>query len=149
MAKNTSNSKFRKVNVDAYDENSFREEDQTEVVAGGPDEGEVMGYLNQGKNGDALHAVLKCPPIGSKNKEAKERALMLVMRVLTAFKTSEIEKHVKALDRESVDILMKYIYKGFELSTDNNSAALLVWHEQAVSAGGLGSIVRVLTDRKG
>ncbi|XP_077868661.1 actin-related protein 2/3 complex subunit 5-C-like [Saccoglossus kowalevskii] len=147
MAKNTGSSKFRKVDVDEYDENKY-EDDQTGEVAGGPDEGEVMSYLNQGKNSDALHAVLRDAPIGSKNQAVKDKAMMLVLRVLTAFKTSEIEKSVKTLDNQTVDILMKYIYKGFELATDNSNAALLTWHEKAVAAGGLGSIVRVLTDRK-
>jgi actin related protein 2/3 complex subunit 5 len=43
---------------------------------------------------------------------------------------------------------MKYIYRGFSEPTDNSGAILLTWHEKAYAIGGLGSIVRVLTDRK-
>ncbi|XP_077986685.1 actin-related protein 2/3 complex subunit 5-C-like [Glandiceps talaboti] len=148
MAKSSRSTQFRCVNVDDFDENRFREDEQTDDVAAGPDEAEVTGYLNQKKNIDALHAVLRNPPVGSKNHASKDKAFQLVLRVLSAFKSSEMENGVKQLDKDTLDILMKYLYKGFECPTDNSSAILLTWHEKAVSSGGLGSIVRVLTDRK-
>ncbi|XP_072016005.1 actin-related protein 2/3 complex subunit 5-like [Amphiura filiformis] len=147
MSKNTGASRFRKVNVDEYDENNFQDE-QEEVVVAGPDEKEVNDLLSIGKHADALNAVLKNPPLGSKNQAVKDKALKLVLRVLTSFKPSEIEKSVDALDKDAIDVLMKYIYKGFAVPSDNSSAILLSWHEKAYASGGLGSIVRVLTDRK-
>ncbi|XP_045908023.1 actin-related protein 2/3 complex subunit 5-like protein [Micropterus dolomieu] len=78
----------------------------------------------------------------------QERAELLVVRVLSGFKSSDIEKAVGSLDRAGVDLLMKYIYRGFEKPSDNSSAVLLQWHEKALAVGGLGSIVRVLTARK-
>jgi len=148
MAKSTRSTKFRKVNVDDFDENRFRDDEQTDDVVTGPDEAEVNQYLLQKKNTDALHAVLRNPPIGSKNQATKDKAFALVLRVLSSFKSSEVENAVKKLDKETIDILMKYLYKGFLTPTEKSSAILLTWHEKAVSCGGLGSIVRVLTDRK-
>uniref|UniRef100_A0A3B4GTS3 Actin-related protein 2/3 complex subunit 5 n=1 Tax=Pundamilia nyererei TaxID=303518 RepID=A0A3B4GTS3_9CICH len=141
MSKNTVSDRFRKVDVDEYDENKFVDEEEGGENQGGPDEAE--GNLN-----GALSAVLKNPPINTKNQNAKERAEQLVVKVLSSFKSSDIEKAVGSLDKAGVDLLMKYIYRGFEKPSDNSSAVLLQWHEKALAVGGVGSIVRVLTARK-
>ena len=60
----------------------------------------------------------------------QDRAEGLVLKVLTAFKSSDIEKGVQSLDKNGVDLLMKYIYKGFERPSENSSAVLLQWHEK-------------------
>ena len=60
----------------------------------------------------------------------QDKAFNLVMRVLTAFKTTDVEKVVNSLDNDTIDILMKYIYKGFSSPTENSSAILLTWHEK-------------------
>ncbi|MEQ2310906.1 Actin- protein 2/3 complex subunit 5-C [Ameca splendens] len=130
MSKNTVSDRFRKVDVDEYDENKFVDEE---------DGGNITG---------ALHAVLKNPPINTKNQNAKDRAELLVVKVLSSFKSSDIEKAVGSLDKAGVDLLMKYIYRGFEKPSDNSSAVLLQWHEKALAVGGVGAIVRVLTARK-
>ena len=49
---------------------------------------------------------------------------------MTSFKTNEIDSAVKSLDSKALDMLMKYIYKGFEFPTDGSSASLLTWHEK-------------------
>ncbi|KAJ8260981.1 hypothetical protein COCON_G00167040 [Conger conger] len=96
----------------------------------------------------AFHMALRNPPIHAKNPAVKERAQATVLRVLTSFRGGEIEPAVRSLDRNGVDLLMKYIYRGFEKPSENSSAILLQWHEKAFAVGGLGSIVRVLTARK-
>ncbi|KAK3565519.1 hypothetical protein QTP86_011899 [Hemibagrus guttatus] len=68
---------------------------------------------------------------------AEERAQAVVLRVLTSFKSSDIEPAVKSLDKNGVDLLMKYIYRGFEKPSDNSSAILLQWHEKVVRRSSL------------
>ncbi|CAO2597624.1 Actin-related protein 2/3 complex subunit 5-like protein [Lemmus lemmus] len=131
MARNTLSSRFRRVDIDEFDENKFVDEQEEAAAAGepGPDPGEVDGLLRQ-------------------YPSRRDRAQGVVLKVLTNFKSSEIEQAVQSLDRNGIDLLMKYIYKGFEKPTENSSAVLLQWHEKALAVGGLGSIIRVLTARK-
>jgi hypothetical protein len=85
--------------------------------------------------------------------------------VLAAHKTADIEGAIAKLDRENVDLLLKfvlyfqlllhlrlshsrYVYKGFERPNDNSCSVLLAWHERLTATGGRGSIVRVFTDTK-
>ncbi|CAL8306678.1 unnamed protein product [Lota lota] len=150
MSKNTVSDRFRRVDVDEYDENKFVDEEDGGENQLGPDEAELSSLtgFSTGNLMEALQAVLKNPPINTKNQNVKERAEGLVLKVLSSFKSSDIEKGVQSLDKNGVDLLMKYIYKGFEKPSENSSAVLLQWHEKALSAGGVGCIVRVLTARK-
>ena len=91
-----------------------------------------------------------------------------MINVLRSFpNSSDIENAVKSLDMDLVDVLMKYLYKGFE-KEPRYSNVFLNWHDkvklsyfqlihfifyplnnsQAFAVGGNGSIVRVLSDRK-
>lgn len=60
----------------------------------------------------------------------KDAAFNLVLRVILSIKTSEIEKTIAQLDRDQIDMLMKYVYKGFENPSEGRSAHLLAWHEK-------------------
>lgn len=128
----------------------------------------------KGKNVDALISVLRAAPLGCKNQQVKvtdktnfwqakelklnvpffpffflqDNALNLTLKVLLSIKSNQIEDAVGKLDRELVDVLMKYIYRGFEIPSEGSSGHLLLWHEKAYNVGGVGSIVRVLSDSK-
>ncbi|XP_068771510.1 actin-related protein 2/3 complex subunit 5-like protein isoform X1 [Struthio camelus] len=173
MARSTLSSRFRRLDIDAYDENRFVEEpEEAAAAAAEPDAGpefvyKIVGWVGvsyDGANnrparvldllcctGDTLrafHTAIRNSPVNTKNQAMKEQAQGTMLKVLTSFKSSEIEQAVNSLDRNGIDLLMKYIYKGFEKPTENSSAILLQWHEKALAVGGLGSIVRVLTARK-
>lgn len=148
MAKASLSTQFRKVDVDELDENQFQDEQGEDSAESGPNESEVNNLILQKNNKEALKAALRCPPLASKNQATKDKAFNLVMRVLQAFKTNEIDGGIKMLEKNEIDTLMKYIYRGFGQPSETASACLLAWHEKAVAAGGIGSIVRVLTDRK-
>ncbi|XP_062515547.1 actin-related protein 2/3 complex subunit 5-like [Corticium candelabrum] len=153
MSKASSSTKFRRVDVDELDEENYR--DETDAPEGGDEgasiekrESEVEGHLKMKNNKEALQAVMHDPPVASRDQKVKDRFFALVMRVLSGFKTSEIDIAAKGLTLDQIDILMKYIYRGFAEPSEKGSALLLQWHEKALAIGGLGCIVRVLTDRK-
>ncbi|XP_075991554.1 actin-related protein 2/3 complex, subunit 5 [Anticarsia gemmatalis] len=147
MAKNTSSSAFRKIDIDQYNEDNFKEDEAEQSIPTGPDEGEVCALLNQGRYIEALRVVLNNAPLGSSNQQIKDNALGLTLKVLLAIKSTQIGEAVGNLSTDEIDILMKYIYRGFECPSEGSSGHLLLWHEKAFSIGGSGSIVRVLSDR--
>ncbi|KPI93839.1 Actin-related protein 2/3 complex subunit 5-like protein [Papilio xuthus] len=96
---------------------------------------------------EALKLVLGNAPVGSTNQQVKDNALAITLKVLLAIKSAQIEEAVGNLSLDDIDILMKYIYRGFEYPSEGSSGHLLLWHEKAFNVGGSGSIVRVLSDR--
>ncbi|XP_030753809.1 actin-related protein 2/3 complex subunit 5-C [Sitophilus oryzae] len=148
MAKNTSSSAFRKIDVDQYCEDNYNEEEIEQTGPQGPDENEVKNLIQKGKLLDALRIVLVNAPLGSKNQQIKENALNLTLRVLLSVKPSQIEEAVNSLDSDLLDVLMKYVYKGFENPSEGSSGHLLVWHEKVYNVGGVGCIIRVLSDTR-
>lgn len=65
-----------------------------------------------------------------------------------SIKSNQIDEVLAQMDRDMIDILMKYIYRGFEIPIKDSSSHLLTWHEKVYGINGIGSIVRVLTDSK-
>ncbi|VDN59321.1 unnamed protein product [Dracunculus medinensis] len=148
MAKNMSNTDYRKLDVDAFDPERYHDLDDGEESAG-PDERLVSQLLQTSKLNEALKAALMNPPLKTKNQIVKNRATALVTRVLTSFKTADMESTVQNLTNDEVDLLMKYVYKAMDILADNSTCQyLLAWHAQLLARGGYGSIVRVLCDRQ-
>ncbi|CAK8674700.1 unnamed protein product [Clavelina lepadiformis] len=131
-----------------YDEEKFKD-DQIEQDGGGPDEQEVSQLLLSGKNSPALKASLQNPPYRSKDASVKDSSTLLVIRVLSSIKSNEISNALNTLSADELDALMKYIYKGFSMGLDGQQCGyLLTWHEKVAAKGGMGCIIRVLSDRK-
>ena len=209
MAKNTLSNAFRKIDVDQFNEDNFKDDDVPNETSsfGKVNESEIAGLLSKGNASEALGKspkkcfhnyllflstlclvagiLLSSAPIGSKDQKDKvsnstsrvylkfassqieminsfcinflyslsyklfqDAAFALVLRVLMSVKQNQVESIVKQLDNDQHDLLMKYVYRGFETPTDNSSAHLLFWHEKLFDQGDLGTIVRVMTDRK-
>ncbi|XP_053959692.1 actin-related protein 2/3 complex subunit 5 [Anastrepha obliqua] len=148
MAKNTSSSAFRKIDVDQYNEDNFKEDEADAISATvGPDENEITTLLTQGKSVEALVNALQNAPLRCKHQQVKDNALNITLRVLLSIKSSQMDQAVEALEQNDlIDILMKYIYRGFEIPSEGSSGHLLQWHEKAFAKGGVGCIVRVLSD---
>eukprot|EP00035_Acanthoeca_spectabilis_P020192 m.431588 g.431588 ORF g.431588 m.431588 type:complete len:154 (+) comp17323_c0_seq1:284-745(+) len=151
MSKNTSSDAFRQLRVELFDGEEIYEDDKS---SSGADEAAVAAketkcreLMNQSSSPDALKIALADPPLGG-NSGLKDRAFKVVMDVLNGIKNAEIKSTVATLSPEEKDVLMKYVYRGMAAAEDGLSASLLLWHGAIVAESGLGSIVRVLADRK-
>lgn len=138
---------FRTVDVDLYNEDNYKEE-ADEAISDSVDTDQVNSLLGSNKNVDALKTFLSGSPDAAKDPAVKKNYLDLAVRILMAIKQSEMEKAVAGLEDDTRDVLMKFIYRGFEMPMEGSSAQLLVWHEKLFSATGVGSVVRVLTDKR-
>lgn len=149
MAKNVEDTNYRKLDVDAYDPEKFEDTEELETAGEGPDEKQVNQYIQSAKLQEALKASLVNPPLKTKNQMVKDRATALVTRVLTSFKTADIEHAVKSLSDEEVDLLMKYVYKAMDIQAESATCPyLLSWHAQLMARGGPGCIIRTFCDRR-
>merc|ERR1712215_278213 len=148
MAKSSTERAFRTVDVDLYNEDNYKEELDTEIDTGTIDNNQINSLLNANKNVEALKVFLAGSPLTRKDPDAKVASLYLAVRILMSIKVSQIEQAVSELDIDSMDVLMKFIYKAFEVPRDGSSGRLLIWHEKIFDVTGVGSVVRVLTDKK-
>ncbi|XP_004347830.1 hypothetical protein CAOG_04005 [Capsaspora owczarzaki ATCC 30864] len=155
MSKNTSSTAYRKVNVDAYDEDNYEDESQAVDNAAQVNarDAEVKKLLTGGNTEGALKAALADPPLDAKDQSLKDKSVASVLSVLTATKTADIAKIVGNLNPEQIDVLMKYVYRGMNVdgkskNDENQSGILLAWHAAVFAVGGHGSIIRVITDRR-
>ena len=152
MARNTNSNVFRTLDVDLYSEDIYKEDKDSELAEQNPlldaNDAVVESLLASGKNCEALSHVLSNNSLTIKDPRARDVNLAVTLKVLLSFKTSQIEAAVAGLDNENRDLLMKIIYRGFEIPFEGSSAQLLVWHEKVYAVAGVGSIVRVMTDKK-
>lgn len=110
--------------MDEYDEKKFPDEEDRGNGQAKPNQGEVDSFLQQRKMTASSQAALKPTPhhhINTKSQLVKDPAGSIVLKVLLSFKANDIEKAVQPLDKNGMDLLMKYNYRGFESPPDNSS----------------------------
>ncbi|KIJ13705.1 hypothetical protein PAXINDRAFT_170218 [Paxillus involutus ATCC 200175] len=150
---------FRKIDVDAYDEDVLHESELYEPDPRDPaqvlsdtkqQQVAVRSSLNKGDITGALNIALDSPPYGPGVEEAKNLALQTVVSVLNSTKATDIPNVLRSLAQNEQDTLMKYIYKGMGMPGwgDVSGSVLLGWHEKLTEVAGTGCIVRVMTDRR-
>lgn len=88
------------------------------------------------------------PAVGREDQRSKDKYIQLVMEIMASVRSSDIGNVVRSLSVDQVDLIMKYIYRAMATPSAFSSVPLLAWHEKVYEIGGVGSIVRVLTDRK-
>ncbi|KAH9990862.1 arp2/3 complex subunit [Russula vinacea] len=153
------NVNFRKIDVDAYDEDVLLETELYDPDPRGPQQviddakakaASVRTSLAKGDSLSALVTVLDNPPYGPNVEEAKNLTLQTVVTVLNSTKATDIPNVVRSLPPEAQDNLMKYLYKGMSLPGwgDVSGSVLLGWHEKLTEVAGTGCIVRAMTDRR-
>lgn len=73
MAKNTFSNAFRKIDVDQYNEDNFKEDENADNAnnLSSFDENEVNNLLREGKQIEALLNALQNAPLGCKNQQLK------------------------------------------------------------------------------
>lgn len=71
---------------------------------------------------------------------------LVVEKVIASFTDSDIPTVVAGLDLEACDVLMKYLYR--LMGKASNCGTVLKLHGQISDKAGIGSIIRVITDRK-
>ena len=148
MSKATENRAFRTVDVDLYNEDNYKEEADPGVTTDALDFNQLNSLLNSNKNVEALKQFLSSSPAGVKDPETKTKIRDLAQRILLAVKKEEMEPAVSKMDKETLDVLMKFIYAGFESPVEGSSGHLLVWHDKVFASSGVGSVVRVLADKR-
>lgn len=107
---------------------------------------DVTSLIQAGKYSEALKLVMKHSVSVGRKHPLRDQVAELMLRVILNVRSSEIESVVNTLDLDEIDVLMRYIYYGFEHPVEGSSAYLLTWHDKACNRGGVGSIVRVLTE---
>ena len=80
------------------------------------------------------------PPFHTQDKNAA-----VVDKVLSSIGESDIAAVIKDLDTDACDVLMKYVYRSM---ATNPLPVLLKIHASLLVKAGLGSVIRVMADRK-
>eukprot|EP01138_Halocafeteria_seosinensis_P006810 gb/GECG01006963.1/.p1 GENE.gb/GECG01006963.1/~~gb/GECG01006963.1/.p1 ORF type:complete len:127 (+),score=19.91 gb/GECG01006963.1/:1-381(+) len=108
---------------------------------------EVQKAITAGNNNEAIRLALQDPPFQCKDEDIKQKyARDIVLRAFSAIRDEKIGQAVKELPESLCDTAMKYVYRFLQETT--NCGSMLKWHAALTKKAGVGSIVRVMTDRR-
>lgn len=97
---------------------------------------------------DSTAALREVLATADKEKQVNDQLFSSCATILRKVQSSKSEaKVIGDLTPVEVDTLMKFIYYGFR-QQPQDATLLLKFHDAAYAVGGVGSIVRVLTDKK-
>ncbi|KAI9172867.1 arp2/3 complex subunit [Blastocladiella emersonii ATCC 22665] len=113
-------------------------------VAGLLARGDLAGALRRGLDGVQPYGA----PSHAELAHAKDLSTKTVANVLASARSTDIAALVAGLSPADHDLLLKYVFRGMASPADYNCTSLLAWHEKLVEVAGVGSIVRVLADRR-
>jgi len=109
----------------------------------------VKHFLASKKKLEALKVSLAEPPVLSKSQSVKDANAAVIMSVMNILVDADIAGLVAGVDENESDVLMKYLYKFMnDGMQQQNYALVLKLHAALVKSFGVGSIVRVMSDRK-
>merc|ERR1712226_870791 len=141
----------------AQDDRTFRglsvhEDEGRNFYDEGPDvpfnTSQVESLTRSGNNGAALQngldQLLRGFPL---DKNARTAAAACVINSMTLMKQNEITSFAESKSIPELDMLMKLVYKGFELNNNIRACgALINWHAAIEAKAGVGSIMRTMSN---
>merc|ERR1712038_77782 len=111
------------------------------------DSSQIHSSIN---NGQKIEALKNC--IGQllsgipEDLSQREEASRTTTNVMAQFKKNEIQSYCSQSSFDELDLLMRMVYKGFELSSELKfCSTLFTWHEEISNKAGTGSILRAMT----
>jgi len=97
--------------------------------------------------GDSTRALREVLATADREKQINDQLFASCATILRKIPAKSEPKVINDLGENEVDTLMKFIYYGFK-NAPQDAGLLLKFHDAAYNSGGVGSIVRVLTDKK-
>jgi len=112
------------------------------------DEQQVIKWCYDRRYIESLQYLFSFYPQLTKDEEMKKSAFNLIMYILLNVKKTDIDSILEQMDIDQLDLLMRYVYKGLENPLNGRSNRLFYWHSAIFYKVGLGSIMRVLCDKR-
>ncbi|TIA93571.1 hypothetical protein E3P99_00047 [Wallemia hederae] len=141
---------FRSIDIDAIQDEYYKDEELLEVDARDPNElanhfnslsSQSRSLINGNQIAQALALHLDAPPYGPTQSQAKDINTNAIIQIVSSTRTADISAIVAQLQPHHQDNLMKYIYKLMATKlAESQGNVFLSWHEKLTQLAGTGSI---------